>query len=119
MRGAAFAEAVRGILVFSDHLWLALTRPSYVGHSACIPLNFSSLGSGVCAAGPGSMSGSGFGHRPGFFSTLRVFFPGRFFPGRFFPGRMTAVKLIVQMEKWQNATAGVDVVAIKSVAVNP
>jgi hypothetical protein len=30
---------------------------------------------------------------------------------------MTAVEL--QMEKWQNATAGVDVVAIKSVAVNP
>ena len=23
------------------------------------------------------MSGSGFGHRPGFFSTSRVFFPGR------------------------------------------
>jgi hypothetical protein len=45
----------------------------------------------------------------GFFFTSRVFFPGR----------MTAVKFVVQMEKWQNATAGVDVVAIKSVAVKP
>ena len=40
---------------------------------ACL-LIFLLLASGVCAAGPGSMSGSGFGHRPGFFPPQGCFF---------------------------------------------
>ena len=65
---------MRSALREKRNVWYRMRGQAVSGIWPACLLIFLLLASGVCAAGPGSMSGSGFGHRPGFFPPQGCFF---------------------------------------------